>query len=77
MDELRVSSKLMNRLVSKFVKSKIKKCCGQEVNVGFSQIVASVKDGDKVCVHVELDADMTTADFERLMMKALGLGGEE
>ena len=77
MDELRVSSKLMNRLVSKFVRSKVKKCCGQAVNVSFNQIVATVKDGDKVCVHLELDADMNSADFEKMMMKLLGLGGEE
>ena len=76
MDELRVSSKLMNRLASKFVKHKVKKCCGQEVNVSFNQIVATVKDGDKVRVHLELNADMATEEFEKLMMKVLGLGGE-
>lgn len=77
MDELRVSSKLMNSLISKFVRSKVKKCCGQTINMSFNQIVVTAKDGDKVRVHLELDADMDTADFEKMMMKLLGLGGEQ
>lgn len=77
MDELRVSSKLMNHLISRFVRHKVKKCCGQEINVAFNQIVASVKDGDKVKVHLELDADMSSAEFEKMIMKALGLNSED
>ena len=77
MDELRVSSKLMNHLISKFVKHKVKKCCGHTVNVSFNQIVATVKDGDKVRIHLELDADMNSVEFEKLIMKTLGLNAEE
>lgn len=76
MDELRVSSKLMNGLISRFIRKKIKKSCGQNVNVSFNQIVVTVKDGDKVRVHMELDADTTSVEFERLMTKLLGLGGD-
>ena len=77
MDELRVSSRLVNSLISKFVRHKVKKCCGHNVNVAFNQIVATVKDGDKVKIHLELDADMNTEEFEKMIMKALGLGSEE
>lgn len=73
MDELRISSKLMNYVLSKFIRSKIKKHCGRNVNVSFNQIVATVQDGDKVKVHVELDADTSSAEFEKLMMTVLGL----
>lgn len=77
MDELRVSSKVMNHLVSKFVRHKVKKCCGQTVNVSFNQIIATVKDGDKVRLHLELDADMEAGEFETMIMKALGLSNED
>lgn len=77
MDELRVSSKVMNHLVSKFVRHKVKKCCGQTVNVSFNQIIATVKDGDKVRLHLELDADMEAGEFEAMIMKALGLSNED
>ena len=77
MDELRVSSKLMNSLISRFIRKKIKRCCGQNVNVSFNQIVVTVKDGDKVRVHLELDADTTSRAFEKLMTKMLGLGDGE
>lgn len=77
MDELRVSSKLMNHLMSKFIRHKIRKHCGQTINVVFNQIVATIRDGDKVKIHLELDADMNTADFEKMITKALGLGGDK
>lgn len=77
MDELRVSSKLMNHLISRFIRKKIRKACGQNVNVSFNQIVVTVKDGDKVRVHLEADADTSSAEFEKLMTKMLGLGSEE
>ena len=77
MDELRVSSKLMNHLISRFIKKKIKKHCGQNVNVSFNQIVVTVKDGDMVRVHLECDADTTSLEFEKLMTKMLGLGDGE
>ena len=76
MDELRVSSKLMNHLISRFVRSKIKKSWGRNVNVSFNQIVATVKDEDKVRVHIELDADTSSVEFEKLMMTVLGLEDE-
>lgn len=77
MDELRVSSKLMNHLISRFIRKKIKKSCGQNVNVSFNQIVVTVKDGDKVCVHLELDANTSSTEFENLVTKALGLGDDD
>ena len=77
MDELRISSKLMNHLLSRFIRKKIKKNCGQNVNVSFNQIVVTVKDGDMVRVHLELDADTTSVEFERLMTRMLGLGDGE
>lgn len=73
MDELRVSSKLMNHLISRFIRKKIKRCCGQNVNVSFNQIVVTIKDGDKVRAHLELDADTSSAEFEQMMLKMLGL----
>lgn len=77
MDELRVSSKLMNHLISRFIRKKIKKSCGRNVNVSFNQIVVTVKDGDKVRVHLEMDADTSSAEFEGLMTKMLGLGDDD
>lgn len=73
MDELRISSKLMNHVLSRLIRSKVKKHCGRNVNVSFNQIVATVQDGDKVKVHIELDADTTSMEFEKLMMTMLGL----
>lgn len=77
MDELRVSSKLMNHLISRFIRKKIKKSCGRNVNVSFNQIVVTVKDGDKVRVHLEMDADTSSVEFEDLMTKMLGLGDDD
>ena len=77
MDELRVSSKLMNHLISRFIRKKIKKSCGRNVNVSFNQIVVTVKDGDNVRVHLEMDADTSSVEFEDLMTKMLGLGDDD
>ena len=77
MDELRVSSKLMNHLISRFIRKKIKKCCGKNVNVAFNQIVVTAKDGDKVRLHLEVDADMNSTEFEQMMLNLLGLGDND
>ena len=77
MDELRVSSKLMNHLISRFIRKKVKRCCGQNVNVAFNQIVVTAKDGDKVRLHLEVDADMNATEFEQMMLNFLGLGDND
>lgn len=66
MDEMKIKSDWMRKLVSKYIMRQIKKKTGYDVMVDIGQIYVSVDDGDTAHVHLEVNADMNKADLEKI-----------
>ena len=66
MDEMKIKSDWLTKLVSKYITKRIKKKTGYDVTVNVGQIYISVDDGDMAHVHVEVNADMNKADLEKI-----------
>ena len=66
MDEMKIKSDWLRKLVSKCIMKQIKKKTGYDVKVDIGQIYVSVDDGDMAHVHLEVNADMNKADLEKI-----------
>lgn len=66
MDEMKIKSDWLRKLVSKYIMKQIKKKTGYDVMVDVGQIYVSVDDGDMAHVHLEVNADMNKADLEKI-----------
>lgn len=66
MDEMKIKSDWLRKLVSKYFMKQIKKKTGYDVMVDVGQIYVSVDDGDMAHVHIEVNADMNKADLEKI-----------
>ncbi|MBO7450707.1 MAG: CTP synthase [Clostridiales bacterium] len=66
MDEMKIKSDWLRKLVSKYIMKQIKKKTGYDVKVDIGQIYVSVDDGDQAHVHLEVNADMNKADLEKI-----------
>lgn len=66
MDEMKIKSDWLRKLVSKYIMKQIKKKTGYDVAVDIGQIYVSVDDGDMAHVHLEVNADMNKADLEKI-----------
>lgn len=66
MDEMKIKSDWLRKLVSKYIMKQIKKKTGYDVKVDIGQIYVSVDDGDMAHVHLEVNADMNKADLEKI-----------
>lgn len=66
MDEMKIKSDWLRKLVSKYIMKQIKKKTGYDVSVDIGQIYVSVDDGDMAHVHLEVNADMNKADLEKI-----------
>lgn len=66
MDEMKIKSDWLRKLVSKYIMKQIKKKTGYDVAVDIGQIYVSVDDGDQAHVHLEVNADMNKADLEKI-----------
>lgn len=66
MDEMKIKSDWLRKLVSKYIMKQIKKKTGYDVMVDVGQIYVSVDDGDMAHVHIEVNADMNKADLEKI-----------
>lgn len=66
MDEMKIKSDWLRKLVSRYIMGLIKKKTGYDVKVDIGQIYVSVDDGDMAHVHLEVNADMNKADLEKI-----------
>ena len=66
MDEMKIKSDWLRKLVSRYIMKQIKKKTGYDVTVDIGQIYVSVDDGDMAHVHLEVNADMNKSDLEKI-----------
>lgn len=67
MDEMKIKSDFMRKLVSKYIMRKIKKSFGYDIKVDIGGIYVSVDDGDTAHLHLEVNADMNKSDLEKIV----------
>lgn len=66
MDIMNIESKFMTNMVSKVIKRIIKKKLGYQVDIQLNALNVNIE-GDTAHVHLDVDADMKTADLKDLM----------
>ena len=71
MDELKIASKIMTKIISKGIAMVIKKKLGYNVDIQIHEIRATVNDG-KVHVYLNADGDVDIKEFKKFT-KSIGL----
>lgn len=71
MDEMKIQSKFMTGLVSRIVKKVLRIKLGCEVDIQLNEFRTTVID-DKTHVHLDLDADLTKEELNKLL-KTIGI----
>ena len=71
MDELKITSKIMTKIISKGITMAIKKKLGYNVDIQVHEIRATVNDG-KVHVYLNADGDVDIKEFKKFT-KSIGL----
>lgn len=67
MDEMKIQSKWLTKLVSKYLMRYIKKAFGYDVNIEIGSVYVSVDDDDMAHLHLEVNADVNKDDFEKIL----------
>ena len=71
MDELKITSKIMTKIISKGIAMVIKKKLGYNVDIQVHEIRATVNDG-KVHVYLNAEGDVDINEFKKFT-KSIGL----
>lgn len=71
MDEVKIESKIMRRIASRFVKNALRKKLGYEVDFRLNSFRTTVLD-DKTHAHLDIDLELSSEDFDKLM-ESIGL----
>lgn len=72
MDEMKIQSKWLTKLVSKYAMKAIKKSLGYDVTVDIGSIYVSVDDDDMAHLHLEVNADVNKDDLEKFIDEKIG-----
>ena len=67
MDERRIGSKYLQGIISKIIKSVIRKRLGVEADVQFNDPITVSFDGENANVHVNLNATLSRNDLDKLL----------
>ena len=71
MDELKITSKIMTKIISKWIAMVIKKKLGYNVDIQVHEIRATVNDG-KAHVYLNAEGDVDINEFKKFT-KSIGL----
>lgn len=71
MDEMKIQSRWLTRLVSKYLMRYIKKQLGYDVYVDIGSVYVSVDDADMAHLHLEVNADVQKDDLEKFIDEKL------
>lgn len=71
MDELKITSKIMTKIISKGIAMTIKKKLGYNVNIQVHEIRATVNDG-RAYVYLNAEGDVDVNEFKKIT-KVIGL----
>ena len=67
MDEMHIGSKYLQGIISKIVKSVIRKKLGVEADVQFNDPISVTFDGENANVHVNVNATLGRDDLDKLL----------
>lgn len=68
MDEVKIISKFMRGVVSKILSKVIKKSLGIRADVQIQKIEATI-DEEKAHIHLDVDAELTKEELNKLLLK--------
>ncbi len=72
MDEMRIESKFMTAIVSRFVKKMVRDKLGYDVGVHLNGLRTTVLENDKTHLHLDVDLELTKEELNKLL-KNIGL----
>lgn len=72
MDEMKIVSKFTTNMISKLVKTVLRKKLGYNVDIHLNEIKTTITDG-KTHVHLDVDAELEKEELMRIF-KVIGLG---
>lgn len=71
MDELKIKSKLLTNIVSKIIRSTVKKKLGYDIDIQLHELTATINDG-KAHVYINAEGDVDVKEFKKFT-KVIGL----
>ena len=66
MDEVKIESRLLRKLVSRLIKHEIKKKIGYDIDIALNSFHISSVNGE-ILAHLDIDATMSKEEFERII----------
>ena len=67
MDEMKIQTKFLRRLIAKVIKRELKKKLGYDVQIDINTLTATVID-QKAHIHLDIDGEISTGDLEKLIL---------
>lgn len=71
MDELKIKSKLLTNIVSKIIRSAVKKKLGYDIDIQLHEFTATIND-EKAHVYINAEGDVDVNEFKKFT-KVIGL----
>ena len=71
MDELKIKSKLLTSIISKIIRSAVKKKLGYDIDVQLHELTATIND-EKAHVYINAEGDVDVKEFNKFT-KIIGL----
>ena len=66
MDEMKIESKMMTGLASKFLESTVRKKLNRNVTIKINSVNVSIDD-NIASIHLDIDAKMPTSELEKVL----------
>lgn len=66
MDEMRISSKFARAIISKLLRTMVKKKLGYDADIQLNEFLVTIDDG-RVHAHVSADADLAKEEFTKIL----------
>ena len=71
MDELKIKSKLLTNMVSKIIRSTVKKKLGYDIDIHLYELTATINDG-KAHIYINAEGNVDVKEFKKFT-KVIGL----
>lgn len=67
MDEMKISSKFMQNLVSRIIRKVVNKKVGIDPDISFGAPIEVKIDGDNATIHIDVTANIKTEELQRII----------
>lgn len=72
MDEMRIESKLMTGIASRFIKKMVRNKLGYDMGVHLNSLRTTVLENEKTHLHLDIDLEVTKEELQKLL-KDIGI----